>query len=146
MRFPQSNLIFVSAALLSTTCATSQVPKVPNANHVFNAIHSSMRQWGSSLNHNGMSFFLATVSAGTQLYHGTSKAEEIEGMEWLAFEPEHALMFARPPPGPPPGDDHGPSMGEKMVKHYPRPHHTNNNEEDMPDRRLPPLSNDGKTS
>ncbi|KAJ4290997.1 hypothetical protein N0V90_010193 [Kalmusia sp. IMI 367209] len=31
-----------------------------------------MRQWGSSLNHNGMSFFMATVPTGTQLYHGTA--------------------------------------------------------------------------
>ncbi|KNG52631.1 hypothetical protein TW65_00051 [Stemphylium lycopersici] len=142
MRFQLSNLICISAVLLSTTCATSEVSKVPNANHVFNAIHSSMRQWGSSLNHNGMSFFLATVPPGTQLYHGTSKAEEIEGMEWLAFEPEHALIFARPHRGPPPGDGHGLPMGEKMGKHYPRPHHTNGNEEDVPDRRLLPLSSD----
>ncbi|KAF2501631.1 hypothetical protein BU16DRAFT_427655, partial [Lophium mytilinum] len=71
-----------------------------NANHIFNAIHSSMRQWGSSLNHNGMSFFLATVPEGTQLYHGTSKEERVDGMEWLAFEPEHSLVFARGRPGP----------------------------------------------
>lgn len=79
----------------------------PNANHVFNAIHSSTRQWGSSLNHNGMSFFLATVPAGTQLYHGTSKPYPITGMQWLAFEPEHALIFARPR-GSHPGGGHGP--------------------------------------
>lgn len=59
-----------------------------------------MRQWGSSLNHNGMSFFLATVPAGTQLYHGSSSSQIIEGMEWLAFEPEHALLFAHPKPHP----------------------------------------------
>lgn len=82
-----------------------------NANHIFNAIHSSMRQWGSSLNHNGMSFFLATVPAGTQLYHGTTQQDMVQGMEWLAFEPEHALVFARPRgpskgwrPGKPPGE------------------------------------------
>ncbi|KAF7585640.1 hypothetical protein BBP40_010405 [Aspergillus hancockii] len=75
----------------------------PNANHIFNAIHSSMRQWGSSLHHNGMSFFLATVPAGTQFYHGNSSPDPVNGTEWLAFEPEHALMFARPfRHGPPP--------------------------------------------
>ncbi|KAI1619338.1 hypothetical protein EDD37DRAFT_571222 [Exophiala viscosa] len=72
----------------------------PNANHIFNAIHSSMRQWGSSLNHNGMSLFLAKVPAGTQFYHGTSQQEPITGMEWLAFEPEHAINFARKMGGP----------------------------------------------
>jgi hypothetical protein len=76
-----------------------------NANHVFNAIHSSMRQWGSSLNHNGMSFFPAMVPAGTQLYHGNPENITITGMEWLAFEPEHAMVFARKviwPGGKPP--------------------------------------------
>ncbi|EME40873.1 hypothetical protein DOTSEDRAFT_74432 [Dothistroma septosporum NZE10] len=86
-------------------------PRLDNANHIFNAIHSSMRQWGSSLNHNGMSLFIATVPEGTELYHGTSKADRINGTQWLAFEPEHALVFARsrreppgrggPPGGPP---------------------------------------------
>ncbi|MCJ1388304.1 hypothetical protein MMC18_001150 [Xylographa bjoerkii] len=65
-----------------------------NANHIFNAVHSSMRQWGSSLNHNGMSFFPAYLPAGTELYHGTGTPDPVEVMEWLAFEPEHALNFA----------------------------------------------------
>lgn len=73
-----------------------------NAFHIFNAIHSAMRQWGSSLNHNGMSFFPAIVPAGTLLYRGSSSTMAVEGMQWLAFEPEHAQQFAdglfRPPP------------------------------------------------
>ncbi|KAL2439211.1 hypothetical protein ABEF95_004933 [Exophiala dermatitidis] len=95
-----------AAAILAKdpeTVAANEEPR--NANHIFNAIHSSMRQWGSSLNHNGMSFFLAEVPAGTAFYHGTSDSQPIEGMEWLAFEPEHAFQFAgRPgkPPGKPP--------------------------------------------
>jgi hypothetical protein len=70
------------------------VEALTNANHIFNAIHSSMRQWGSSLNHNGMSFFLATVPKGTHLHHGRGDDTGVQGMEWLAFEPEHALNFA----------------------------------------------------
>jgi hypothetical protein len=76
-----------------------------HANHIFNAIHSSMRQWGSSLNHNGMSLFPAVVPAGTQLYHGNPENFTVTGMEWLAFEPEHAMVFARKviwPGGKPP--------------------------------------------
>lgn len=75
-----------------------------HANHLFNAIHSSMRQFGSSLHHNGMSFFVSTVPAGTHFYHGRGTADPVEGLEWLAFEPEHALFFANPrrPPPPPP--------------------------------------------
>ncbi|RMZ85708.1 hypothetical protein DV737_g395, partial [Chaetothyriales sp. CBS 132003] len=68
-----------------------------NAHHIFNAIHSSARQWGESLNHNGMSFFLATIPKGTLLYHGTHRPHPVTGMEWLAFEPEHALNFAWKP-------------------------------------------------
>ncbi|KAL9080067.1 MAG: hypothetical protein Q9157_001090 [Trypethelium eluteriae] len=45
-----------------------------------------------------MSFFLASVAEGTQLYHGRGSNESVPGPEWLAFEPEHAMMFARPLP------------------------------------------------
>lgn len=80
-----------------------------------------MRQWGSAWNHNGMSFFLASVPAGTQLYHGTSSAYRTNGTEWLAFEPEHALIFASPKRpdrrGPPPGDPDGPPDGLPSPSH-----------------------------
>src|ERR1700712_4660290 len=69
-----------------------------NANLIFNAIHSSMRQWGSSLNHNGMSLFPARIPNNTHLYHGTHTPNAVKGMEWLAFEIEHAEMFARSMP------------------------------------------------
>ncbi|KAJ5154380.1 uncharacterized protein N7500_009819 [Penicillium coprophilum] len=85
----------------ATATAPNNVPG-KNANHIFNVIQDSMRQWGSSLHHNGVSFFLASVPAGTQFYHGTSKASPVNGTEWLAFEPEHAMVFARPRRGPPP--------------------------------------------
>ncbi|KIV94220.1 hypothetical protein PV10_02008 [Exophiala mesophila] len=90
----------------SDPCNRRQTKEIDDANHLFNAIHSSMRQWGSSVNHNGMSLFLAQVPAGTQFYHGTHTSTPVQGMEWLAFEPEHARNFAvkfpkknrRPPP------------------------------------------------
>ncbi|KAF2122138.1 hypothetical protein BDV96DRAFT_609152 [Lophiotrema nucula] len=63
-----------------------------------------------------MSFFMATVPAGTQLYHGTWRNESVKGMEWLAFEPEHALIFARPRRSPPGDDKDGKGPG--------RPPHT----------------------
>ncbi|ESZ89598.1 hypothetical protein SBOR_10019 [Sclerotinia borealis F-4128] len=92
-----------------------------NAPAVFNAIHSSMRQWGSSLKHNGMSFFPATVPKGTLLYHGTHTPEPVKGMEWLAFEVEHAEMFARPRrghvPGSRPGGGHGHGPGKGPPPH-----------------------------
>ncbi|KAJ6146180.1 hypothetical protein N7497_008162 [Penicillium chrysogenum] len=90
---------------IGLSCALSTTPDnepVKNANHIFNVIQDSMRQWGSSLHHNGVSFFLAGVPAGTQFYHGTSKASPVNGTEWLAFEPEHAMVFARPRRDPPP--------------------------------------------
>lgn len=77
-----------------------------------------MRQWGSSLDHNGMSVFFATVPAYTEFYHGSSSSQPINGTQWLAFEPEHALNFAncgRPGKGGPgrtPPGDH-PSYGER---------------------------------
>lgn len=97
--------------LLSLTATASGTTTHPNANHVFNAVHSSMRQWGSSVHHNGMSFFLATVPEGTQFYHGTSTPYPVNGVEWLAFEPEHAMVFARPR-----GIDHKPGSEGKKSK------------------------------
>ncbi|KAJ5428152.1 hypothetical protein N7445_009606 [Penicillium cf. griseofulvum] len=91
--------ILVPSSALST--APNNVPN-KNANHIFNVIQDSMRQWGSSLHHNGVSFFLTGVPAGTQFYHGNSKASPVNGTEWLAFEPEHAMVFARPRRSPPP--------------------------------------------
>ena len=90
----------ISSPQIDNTIDTRPVYK--NANYIFNAIHSSMRQWASSLNHNGMSFFPAYIPAGTELYHGTGTRHPIQSMEWLAFEPEHALNFAwKFPDGPP---------------------------------------------
>ncbi|KAK3306015.1 uncharacterized protein B0T15DRAFT_556643 [Chaetomium strumarium] len=97
----------------STNFGPSEAAARQNAFSIFNAIHSAMRQWGSSLHHNGMSLFLATVPAGVALYHGDSAPDPPPGPEWLAFEIEHAELFAhpryeRPPPPrhrtpPPPG-------------------------------------------
>lgn len=69
---------------------------IPNANHIFNTLHSSMRQWGSSLNYIGVSAFIVRVPEHTQLYHGGPDSESPQGVDWLAFEPEHALLFAKP--------------------------------------------------
>ncbi|PYI05577.1 hypothetical protein BO78DRAFT_461904 [Aspergillus sclerotiicarbonarius CBS 121057] len=92
-------------ALLPWTAASSPFPAeerlaVPDgsihASHIFNALHNSMKTFGSVLQHNGMSIFIATVPQGTEFYHGTSSPYRINGTEWLAFEPEHAMAFAHP--------------------------------------------------
>ena len=104
----QSSLALLAS--LTSTIAYADANHVnDSANHIFNAIHSSMRQWGSSLYHNGMSFFLASVPAGTLLYHGSHAPDPVTGTEWLAFEPEHALLFARMPI--PPMGSHPPRRG-----------------------------------
>lgn len=87
----------------TASAASNHHSALHNANHVFNAIHGAMRQWDSTWNHNGMSFMLATVPKDTQFYHGRSTNESVTGMEWLAFEPEHALGFAHPRGRGPPG-------------------------------------------
>ncbi|KAI9147628.1 hypothetical protein HJFPF1_12657 [Paramyrothecium foliicola] len=65
-----------------------------NSNFIFNAVHSAGRQWGSSLNHNGLGFLPAVVSKGTLLYHGDRSDQVPSTLEWLAFEAEHAGMLA----------------------------------------------------
>jgi hypothetical protein len=107
----------IASSAASGASSTSS-PVQDNANRIFNSIHNAMRQWGSSLDHNGMSMFFATVPAATEFYHGTPSEYRVNGTEWLAFEPEHALVFANchgppgkghkgpPPPPPPASGDH----------------------------------------
>lgn len=67
---------------------------------IFNSVHNAMRQWGSSLHHNGMSLFLAHVPPNVLLHHGNSSPDTPLGRpEWVAFEIEHAESFThnRPP-------------------------------------------------
>ncbi|KAI4847386.1 hypothetical protein E4T45_06806 [Aureobasidium sp. EXF-8846] len=115
-------LLVVASPLPNDPNLAPETDAITHANHIFNAVHSSMRQFGSSLNHNGMSIFIATVPEDTELYHGTSTKYRVNGTQWLAFEPEHALIFARgrrgPPPYHTPGDDHAPPAGaeDRMPK------------------------------
>lgn len=81
------------------------------APNIFNAVHDSMRQWGASLHHNGMSFFLATVPQGVILHHGNNQDKSPDDPDWLAFEFEHAEGFARGGRGPPGGPGGGPGKG-----------------------------------
>ncbi|KAF3065123.1 hypothetical protein GL218_01758 [Daldinia childiae] len=66
-----------------------------NGPQIFNALHNAMREFGSALHHNGMSLFPAVIPEGVLLYHGTDTKEIPKGLEWLAFEIEHAESFAR---------------------------------------------------
>jgi hypothetical protein len=74
-----------------------------------------------------MSFFPARMPKNTHLYHGTNKPYAVTGMEWLAFEIEHAELFSqpcvgRPPPVLPggplgyPGDDPPLPMGSDLAE------------------------------
>jgi hypothetical protein len=92
-----------------------------NANHIFKSLHSSMRQWGSSIHHNGMSFFPASVPKGSIFYHGTNSPERVTGMNWLAFEIEHAELFTTDQKLP--GTKHLPRQSAGMGKMSPDPDH-----------------------
>jgi hypothetical protein len=93
-------VVFVAAAASSNGWQTSgpgQQAAEQQAAAIFNSVHHAMRQWGSSLHHNGMSFYLATVPQGVLLHHGsfTAKTPSPQEPDWMAFEVEHAEMFAR---------------------------------------------------
>ena len=78
-----------------------------NGPRIFNTVHDAMRQWGSSVHHNGMSFMLATAPEGALFYHGGGSPKPPAQPDWLAYEIEHAAGFARggPPPVRPPDGD-----------------------------------------
>ncbi|KAL4995178.1 hypothetical protein BDV10DRAFT_203209 [Aspergillus recurvatus] len=98
MRAPTLYFSLLLSLPVAFTVAHENTPAPPlqNANHIFNAIHASMRQFGSSIHHNGMSFFIASVPKDTKLYHGGASPDLLKGIGWMAFEPEHAMAFARP--------------------------------------------------
>lgn len=89
--------------------------EVQNANHIFNSIHSSMRLWGSAINHNGMSFYLASIPKGVTLYHGSPHPDRINGTKFLALEPEHAAVFARSAGGPGGPSHHKPGSAQEVL-------------------------------
>src|SRR5437588_178864 len=70
------NLSSSSSSVLVCKGCSSHGPSLEsaraNAPHMFNAVYSSMRKWESSLNHNGMSIFLARIPNNTHLYHRTT--------------------------------------------------------------------------
>lgn len=78
---------------------------------IFNAVNDAMRQWGSSVHHNGMSFYLATVPEGVILHHGNNNKNRPNDPDWLAYEIEHAEIFARGGHGGPPGRGGPPGGG-----------------------------------
>lgn len=93
--------------LLAASCTTRIVTTSASDHHhpdpeaaqshafaLFNSIHSAMRQWGSSVHHNGMSFYLAQAPEGSVFYHGTYTPDPPWAFDWLAFEFEHAGIFA----------------------------------------------------
>ncbi|KAI0125355.1 hypothetical protein BJ170DRAFT_703422 [Xylariales sp. AK1849] len=111
---PLAASLALAAELRPTDFGPSETLARRRGPDVFNAVHNAMRQWGSSLHHNGMSFFLATVPKGVLLHHGNSSPESPSQPDWLAYEIEHAENFARgrrggpggpPGHGGPPGDD-----------------------------------------
>jgi hypothetical protein len=69
-------------------------------------------------------------------------------MQWLAFEPEHALIFARPNRRPPLGDGHRPPKGEggQVEEHGWKPHHRPDVQHDQSGHRPPPGEGNGRLS
>ncbi|KPM42972.1 hypothetical protein AK830_g3547 [Neonectria ditissima] len=113
-----SRALLVALAALTALSATNAEALSPSAEvaaqrgpQIFNAVYDSLRKWGSVVHPNGMSLYLATVPEGVMLHHGNARNETPTELQWLAYEIEHAEMFARdrrggpPGGGKPPGDD-----------------------------------------
>ncbi|KAF7546248.1 hypothetical protein G7Z17_g8572 [Cylindrodendrum hubeiense] len=86
--------------LVQISIAESLAPSIEVAAqrgpHLFNAVFDSLRKWGAVTHRNGMSFMLATVPKNVLLYHGNNHNSTPTTLDWLAYELEHAEMFARP--------------------------------------------------
>ncbi|KZV72417.1 hypothetical protein PENSPDRAFT_604489 [Peniophora sp. CONT] len=62
---------------------------------IFNSVSSVLQRWPNTIKRPGHSFVPATMPAGTILYHGRGSAAVPTQPEWLAFDFEHAYIFAR---------------------------------------------------
>ncbi|OAA61969.1 hypothetical protein SPI_04828 [Niveomyces insectorum RCEF 264] len=83
----------------STSARTPFAPSVDVAAQrgpqIFNSLFDSLRRWGATVHPNGMSFALATVPEGVLLHHGNGRNATPTTLDWLAYEIEHAEIFAK---------------------------------------------------
>jgi hypothetical protein len=63
--------------------------------HIFNAVNDSLRKLGTSVYYNGMSLYFATVPEDVLFHHGNRRNATPKMLRWLAYEIEHAEIFAR---------------------------------------------------
>ncbi len=82
---------------------------------VFNAVFDSLRKYGTTVHPNGMSLYLATVAAGVLLHHGNGRNATPTTLDWLAYEIEHAEIFARSRMGHPGGEPPAVVRGPQVV-------------------------------
>ncbi|KAG8715797.1 hypothetical protein FRC11_014792, partial [Ceratobasidium sp. 423] len=64
-------------------------------NQIFFRLATLLQHWPNTRYPSGASIVPGTVPVGTTLYHGRSSAELPSRPDWLAFDPEHSIMFAR---------------------------------------------------
>lgn len=92
-----------SALASSSDLGPSERSAYHRGAQIFNTVYDSLRKWGAVVHPNGMSLFLATIPEGVLLHHGNDRNETPTELQWLAYEIEHAEMFARSRRGGPPG-------------------------------------------
>lgn len=80
------------------------------------------RLFASTMDHNGLTVFMASVPRGTLFYHGTNQSEAVTtGIEYLAFEPELSRLFANGCKRPPLFSDDLPCLRKPGYFHTYRP-------------------------
>ncbi|KAG8698077.1 hypothetical protein FRC08_006147 [Ceratobasidium sp. 394] len=64
-------------------------------NLIFFRLATLLQHWPNTRYPNGHSVAPGTIPIGTTLYHGRNDANVPTRPEWLAFDPEHSIIFAR---------------------------------------------------
>ncbi|CAK7272937.1 hypothetical protein SEPCBS57363_005399 [Sporothrix epigloea] len=109
-------LVVLTAALLGASSVQAVQPSTEVAAqrgpYIFNAVFDSLRRYGTAFHYNGMSLYLATVPEGVFFHHGSGKNATPTSFDWLAYEIEHAEIFARQNFGSP-GKEGRPDDGER---------------------------------
>lgn len=71
-------------------------PNVEATHHlIFQAASGLLQHWSNTAYPNGHSLSPGVIPVGTVLYHGTSTGLPSPTPDWISFDPEHAILFAR---------------------------------------------------
>lgn len=63
--------------------------------YIFQSASGLLQHWSNTAYPNGHALSLGIIPVGTMMYHGTSTGVRPSSPDWISFDTEHAILFAR---------------------------------------------------